>query len=123
MYRSLPERMAPMLSLHTTSSCSGTRWNSRRIFFEITEHGCLVPCAISEAALEQVSQHRCAGRGDAMTHFAAFREQIEAAAHSKFEQRHPASLGPVHLWAGDFDDHAPAGAPMMAVRPNWAEAA
>jgi hypothetical protein len=58
-----------------------------------------------------------------MAHFASFQEQIEAAAHSKFEQRHPASPAPVHLWADDFDDHAPEGAPMMAVRTNWAEAA
>jgi hypothetical protein len=115
--------MAPMLSLHTTSSFSGTRWNSKRIFFEITEHGCLVPCAISEAALEQVSHRQCAGRGDAMARFTTFQGQIEAAAHSKFVQRSPGSPGPVNLWADDFDDHSPEGAPMMAVRLNWAEAA
>jgi hypothetical protein len=123
MYRSLPERMASMLSLHATGSFSATRWNSRRILFTITENGCLVPCAISEAALEQVSQHRCADRGDAMAHFAAFQVQIEAAAHSKFEQRNPASHGAVNLWAEDFDDYSPEGAPMMAERLDWTQAA
>jgi hypothetical protein len=112
-----------MLRLHTTNSFSRTRWHSKRIFFEITEHGCLVPCAISEAALEQVSNHRCAGRGDALARFAAYQGQIEAAAHGKFEQRSPGSPGPVNLWADDFDDDSPEGAPVMAMRLNWAEAA
>lgn len=112
-----------MLSLHTTNSFSRIRWNSKRILFEITEYGCTVPCAISEAALEQVSHHPCAGRGEALAHFAAFQRQIEAAAHAKFEQRGPGSSGSVNLWADDFDDHPPEGAPVMAVRLHWAEAA
>jgi hypothetical protein len=114
---------ALMLDLHALRSLPQTRWIEKRIFFEITEGGQPVSCAISEAALEQVSHHSCARLADALASFAACRGQIEAAAHRKFLRRNTGSAGPVNLWADDLDDPAPAGTPMLAARLRWAEAA
>jgi hypothetical protein len=114
---------ALMLDLHTLSFLPQTRWIEKRIFFEITEGSQPVSCAISEAALEQVSNHPCACRADVLASFATCRGQIETAARRKFLQRNPGSVGPVNLWADDLDDPAPEATPMLAVRLRWAEAA
>jgi hypothetical protein len=115
--------MALMINLHTLGSPSQIFWIERRIFFKITERSRSVSCAISQAALEQVSNHRCAGQAEALASFAACRGRIEAAARRKFLRRYSGSRGPVNLWADDLDDRSPEGAPMMAVRLDWAEAA
>jgi hypothetical protein len=112
-----------MLDLHRLGSLAQIRWTEKRIFFEIIERGCSVPCAVSEAALEQVSNHSCACLDDALASFAAHRGQIEAAARRKFLRRNPGSSRPVNIWADDLDDHSPEGAPMMAVRLGWAQVA
>jgi hypothetical protein len=114
---------ALMLGLHTVGPLSQARWIEKRVFFEIIEGGYSVSCAISEAALEQVSNHSCARLADALASFAVCRGQIEAAARRKFLRRNAGFAGPVNLWADDLDDPAPEGAPMLAVRLRWAEAA
>ena len=60
-----------------TISPSRPRWDGSRILFDITDGNEQVPCAISRAALEQISERRCFKtadlRGASQTHVDASR--------------------------------------------------
>ncbi len=88
---------------------SRPQWSANRILFGIEDHGQRVPCAISGAALEDISERRLFRPADFLACFEAARPRIEAVARLKSRARSEGASGPVIVWADDLDD-APDGA-------------
>lgn len=91
-------------------------WDGSRILFEISNGDELVPCAISRAALEGISETRCPSVADLMRCFAGARGNIERLAMKKLKARMPGMSGRLSLWADDLDSLPPGGASVAACR-------
>jgi len=88
------------------------RWDGSRVLFEIEVAGTPVACAISRAALQELSGRRHISSGDLLSRFADGRERIEEIAASIFAIRPESVTGTLHIWADDIDD--PPSAPAVA---------
>jgi hypothetical protein len=80
--------------------------------FELEVAGRLVPCAISRAALQEISGCHHIASGDLLRRFADGRDRIEQIAASIFTIKPESVTGTVHIWADDIDD--PPSAPAVA---------
>jgi hypothetical protein len=60
-----------------TTSPSRPRWDGTRVFFEIADGNEQIQCAISRAALEEISEKRCFRTADLLGCFANARGRIE----------------------------------------------
>ena len=87
---------------HAASS-SRAQWNANRILFEIEDGGQRVSCAISGAALEDISERRLFKPVDFLACFETARERIEAVARVKSRARGEGASGLVTVWADDLD--------------------
>jgi hypothetical protein len=100
------------------------RWDGSRITFEIMEAGEPVRCAISRAALQDLTGHRHFKSADLLRCFMEARERIEAIAAVKSRSRPQGATSIVSVWADDVDDvdeppTTPAAArPMQQDSPN-----
>ena len=97
-----------------TTSPSRPRWDGSRILFEIKDGNEQIPCAISRAALEEISERRCFGAADLLGCFTYARGRIERLALEKLRARPDGVSGRVNLWADDMDFVPPGGAPFAA---------
>jgi hypothetical protein len=88
------------------------RWDGSRILFEIEIAGRPVVCAISRAALQELSGCHHIASGDLLRRFADGRDRIEEIAASIFAIRPESVTGTLHIWADDIDD--PPSAPAVA---------
>jgi len=88
------------------------RWDGSRVLFEIEVAGRPVACAISCAALQELSGCRYIASGDVLRRFADGRDRIEEIAASIFAVRPESVTGTLHIWADDIDD--PPSAPAVA---------
>lgn len=88
------------------------RWDGSRVLFQIEVVGRSVACAISRAALQQVSGGRHIPSGDLLRRFADTRGRIEEIATDIFAVRPENVTGTLHIWADDIDD--PPSAPAIA---------
>jgi hypothetical protein len=88
------------------------RWNGSCVLFEIEVAGRPVACAISRAALQELSGSRHIASGDLLRRFADGRNRIEEIATSIFAMRPGSVTGTLHIWADDIDD--PPSAPAVA---------
>jgi hypothetical protein len=88
------------------------RWDGNRILFEIEVAGRPVACAISCAALQELSGCHHIAPSDLLRRFAAGRERIEEIAARIFAMRPESITGTLHIWADDIYD--PPSAPAVA---------
>lgn len=85
-------------------SFSKARWQGERVIFEIDVDGEKIPCAMSRAALQDLSGSRQFKGPDLLRSFEQFRTRIEAIARRKLQQQPESALGTINLWAGDLDE-------------------
>ena len=105
-----------ILSLHRTNSLHPS-WDGNRVLFEITGGEKRIPCAISRAALEELSEQRHAGGAALVRCFLAARERIEALARDKLRAMLGGVVGTLNIWASDLGDPSPSGASGEAHKP------
>jgi hypothetical protein len=89
------------------------RWDGHRLLFEIEVAGKPVSCAISRAALEEVSGYRYIQASDLLRRFAGQRDRINEIAAGIFAIRPDNVTGVLNIWADDINDPPPA-APIIA---------
>ena len=87
------------------------RWDGNRILFEVIAGGERVPCAISRAAVQGLSERRCFKTPELLQCFAAARARIEKIALDKLGARPAGVCGTLNIWEDDIEDAAPPGAP------------
>ena len=81
------------------------------VLFEITDETGQIQCAISRAALEEISERRFFRAADLLGCFANARVRIDKLALEKLRARPDGSSGRLSLWADDVDfDGAPVAA-------------
>lgn len=95
-------------------SVTKPRWDGSRVLFEIEVAGRPVACAISRAALQELSGCHYITSTDLLRRFANARARIEQIAVSIFAHRPESVTGTVHIWADDIDD--PPSAPAVALQ-------
>ena len=86
------------------------RWDGTRVLFEITGGEKRIPCAISRAALEELSEQRHAGGAALVRCFLAAQGRIEALARDKLRAMPGGVVGTLNIWVSDLDDPSPSGA-------------
>jgi hypothetical protein len=97
-----------------TASPSRPRWDGGRVLFEITDGNKQIQCAISRAALEEISERRCFGTADLLGCFANARGRIDRLALEKLRARPDGISGRLSLWTDDVDFLPPGGPPAAA---------
>src|ERR1700760_1579405 len=97
-------------------SVTGPRWDGSRVLFEMEIAGKLVPCAISRAALQELSGCHHIASSDLLRRFANERDRIEEIATTIFAIRPENVTGTLHIWADDIDD--PPSGPAVARLPS-----
>jgi Protein of unknown function (DUF1488) len=103
---------------------SRPRWDGGHIHFEITHGHEQILCAISRAALEEISEMGCFSAADFLRCFANARGRIERLALEKLRARPAGISGRLILWADDMDFLPPGGASIGAYRKvNWDQSA
>jgi hypothetical protein len=95
-------------------SVTRPRWDGSRVLFQIEVAGSPVACAISRAALQEVSGCHHIAPGDLLRRFAEGRERIEEIALNIFAMRSESVTGTLHIWADDIDD--PPSSPAVAAQ-------
>ncbi len=88
----------------TPPSVRRPRWDGSRVLFQIEVAGRPVACAISRAALQEVSGCHHIASGDLLRRFADGRDRIEEIATNIFAVRPENATGTLHIWADDVDD-------------------
>lgn len=88
------------------------RWDGSCILFEAQVAGNLVACAISRAALQEVSGCHYIKADDLLRRFAEGRDKIEQIAAEMLAVRPESVTGTLHIWADDITD--PPSAPAVA---------
>jgi hypothetical protein len=81
------------------------------VLFAIDVLGQSIGCAISRAALEDVSGTRCYGSAASLARFASARAAIERLARQKYQSRGAGIYGRVILWSTDIDEAPDHGCP------------
>jgi uncharacterized protein DUF1488 len=93
-------------------SVTRPRWDGSGILFEIELAGRPVACAISRAALQELSGCHYIASSDLLRRFADGRDRIEEIATGIFAMRPESVTGTLHIWADDITD--PPLAPAVA---------
>jgi hypothetical protein len=102
------------------TSLSRPRWDGSQIHFEITHENEQIMCAISRAALEEISEMRCFSTADLLRCFANARGRIEGLALEKLRARPAGIPGRLTLWADDMGFPPPGGASIGAYQKvSW----
>ena len=97
-----------------TTSPSRPRWDGSRILFEITAGNEKIRCAISRAALEEISREALLQDSGPAGVFRNARGRIERLALEKLRARPDCISGRLSLWADDVDFVPVGGAPVAA---------
>lgn len=93
-------------------SVTKPRWDGSCVLFEMELAGRSVACAISRAALQELSGCHHIASSDLLCRFAAGRDRIEEIAISIFATRPENVTGTLRIWADDIDE--PPSAPAVA---------
>lgn len=94
----------PMNIVKGLRSVTKPRWDGSRVLFEIDVAGRPVACAISRAALQELSGCRYIASGEVLRRFADGRDRIEEIATNIFAVRPESVTGTLHIWADDIND-------------------
>ena len=92
------------------------RWDGSRVWFEIAEGDERITCAISRAALQDLTERRYHKGSEMLRCFIEARGRIEELARGKLRGMPQRAAGLLSLWAADVNDPSPSGAPMAAHR-------
>lgn len=90
---------------------TGPRWDGRRIHFDIDVSGSAVPCAISSAALREMSGQSRYSPADLVRCFNENRLRIEAIARRRAGDGKASITGIISIWEDDVDAPTPTSAP------------
>lgn len=110
------------MTLHTMPAPKAATWDAigQRVLFDIRADGHHVPCAISLAALQELSPRPLHGKPALLAAFATFFLRIEAAARDKLARRSPGMDGMLTIWSDDLtsadDDPPPEQSPRSVAR-------
>lgn len=110
------------MTLHTMPTPKTPRWDAigQRVLFEIRADGHRVPCAISLAALQELSPRPLHGKVALLTAFSMFHLRIDMAARDKLARRPLGVDGVLTIWADDLtsadDDPPPEQSPRSVAR-------
>lgn len=85
------------------AAANGPRWDGRRIHFDIVVSGVEVACAISSAALREMSGQSRYSPADLLRCFGEHRARIEAIAHRRAEAHEASIAGIISIWEDDVD--------------------
>jgi Protein of unknown function (DUF1488) len=96
--------ISAMNALDQVVDLSRPRWDGNRVLFEIADGDERIPCAISRAALQDLSQRRHYKAAELLLCFVNARAHIEAIALGKLRARSGGLLGPLSIWADDIND-------------------
>ena len=96
-----------MTSLNSKPIAVRPRCDGRRVLFEIMDQGRTVACAISQMALEDVSDRRCFKPADQLSAFAAARQRIEAVTLGKIQAQVQDASGLLNIWSSDIEESQP----------------
>ena len=77
--------------------------DGNRILFDIFDGDEVIACAISRAALEDISETRCFKPAQMLASFAGARATIEAVALAKRQARPCPLEGRLNIWADDME--------------------
>ncbi len=103
-----------MSSMACTTTVARPRWDGSRVWFEITDGDERIACAISRAALQDLSERRYFKGSELLQCFIKARKRIEELARDKLRATPERVSGPLSIWADDIDDLPPSSAPMAA---------
>jgi len=92
-----------MTDVTNAASPSRVVCDGARILFEIIADNETIECAISRAALEDISETRCFKPAQMLASFTAARARIEAVALAKRQARPGPLEGRLNIWADDMD--------------------
>ncbi len=93
-------------------------WDGTRVRFEILDGAEKVQCAISQCALQDLSQRRSFSKTEMLLCFEQARSRIEAVARSKLEGRSVGVTGTLSIWADDLDELPPTTTPAAVQKPS-----
>src|SRR5689334_18284279 len=103
-----------MNSPGTATCLTRPRWDGSRMLFDIFVGNARFACAISQGALQDLSERRSFKTEDLRKSFMKARGRIEQIAHEKLRARPTRISGTLHIWADDLDDLPPSSAPVAA---------
>jgi hypothetical protein len=92
-----------MNALDQEAGLSRPRWDGSRVLFEIADGDERIACAISRAALQDLSPRRHFKAAELLACFANARAHIEAIARGKLARSGSLS-GTLSIWADDIED-------------------
>jgi hypothetical protein len=101
-----------MNSLDHMTPVSRPRWDGGRVLFEVTAGDERVRCAISRAALKNLSGRQYFKAPELLQCFAKTPERIEENALAKLRARPEVVSGTLSIWADDLDDLPPTTLPL-----------
>lgn len=79
------------------------RWDGRRVHFDIVVSGEEVSCAISSAALREMSGQSRYSPADLLRCFNEHRTRIETIAHRRAAEHEDSITGIISIWEDDVD--------------------
>jgi hypothetical protein len=100
------------MSAKTATALPKPRWDGSRVMFEIEAGGELVTCAISRAALQELSGRRHFAAAELLRCFVEIRAKVEAIALNKYTVSPDSVCGILSIWEDDID-----AAPVASVTP------
>jgi hypothetical protein len=92
-----------MTDVNNPANPSRVVCDGARILFDIYDNDETIECAISRAALEDISETRCFKPAQMLASFTAARARIEAVALAKRQARPGPLEGRLNIWADDMD--------------------
>jgi hypothetical protein len=93
----------PIVPVAAPVAASAARWDGRRIHFDIVVSGVDVACAISSAALREMSGQNRYSPADLLRCFGEHRTRIEAIARRRAEEHEDSISGIISIWEDDVD--------------------
>lgn len=100
-----------MTSLNQVAGLARPHWDGTRMLFEIAVGEERIPCAISRAALQDLSRRRHFKAAELLRCFINAQAHIEAIALGKLRARSGELSGTLNIWADDVKDLPPRTAP------------
>jgi hypothetical protein len=107
-----------MTHVHGAATAEHPRWDGRRVLFDLVDAASSTPCAISQGAIQELSEVRRFKPADLLRCFAAARGRIEAIALAKRKARPSGAEGVLNIWLDDVEDFTPDRPATAAARPR-----
>ena len=110
----IARRPKDTLNDNCAASLAKARLGRGCVLFEIADHGAVVRCSVSEAAIQDASGCWRKRSSDLLQQFSDLRPRIMAAALRKLRFHSPL-IGVLHVWSEDLDDDPMPEVPAVAL--------